>query len=173
MGRLGTSKLDLEEIKNLHFQGKTDKEIAVVLNYSPSSVAYVRRNILKLGTVYEDISISKEQEEILLGTLLGDSYIGYTHNRCRFPNITFSHCKKQELYAKTKFNKLMLSLVKYFIKLLYSIMLLFTIKALLNIFAKLFISHDLIATRQLFIIFIEVIEENNSIFFSTNDSLTA
>lgn len=106
MGRLGTSKLDLEEIKNLHFQGKTDKEIAVALNYSPSSVTYVRRNILKLGTVYEDISISKEQEEILLGTLLGDSHIGYTHNRCRFPNITFSHCKKQELYAKTKFNKL-------------------------------------------------------------------
>ena len=106
MGRLGKSKLNLEKIKELHFEGKTDKEIAEILSYSHTSVCYVRRNILKLGTVYEDITILKEQEEVLLGTLLGDSYIGYTHNKCRFPNITFSHCKRQEIYARTKFNKL-------------------------------------------------------------------
>lgn len=106
MGRLGKSKLNLEKIKGLHFQGKTDKEVANILGYSSSSVTYVRKNILKLGTVYEDLEITKDQEEILIGTLLGDSYIGYTHNKCRFPNVTFSHCEKQEVYARTKFDKL-------------------------------------------------------------------
>ena len=30
MGKLGTSKLDVEKIKKLHLQGKNDKEIAVL-----------------------------------------------------------------------------------------------------------------------------------------------
>ena len=106
MGKLGTSKLDVEKIKELHLQGKNDKEIAVLLSASPSTVCYVRKSILKLKPVIETIDLTKEQEEILIGTLLGDSYIGYTHSKCRFPNLTFCHCKKQALYANTKFNKL-------------------------------------------------------------------
>lgn len=106
MGKLGTSKLNIEKIKELHLQGKNDKEIATLLGYSHSSVCYVRRNILKYRPVLEEIDLTKDQEEILIGTLLGDSSIGYTHNKCRFPNLTFSHCKKQELYANIKFQKL-------------------------------------------------------------------
>ena len=45
MGKLGTSKLDVEKIKKLHLQGKNDKEIAVLLNASPSTVCYVRKSI--------------------------------------------------------------------------------------------------------------------------------
>lgn len=106
MGRLGASKLNLEKIKELHFKGFDDSLIAKILGYPTSSVRYCRVNILKLNTVLEDITITKEQEEILMGTLLGDSYIGYTHPKCRFPNLTFSHCKKQSIYAHTKFSKL-------------------------------------------------------------------
>lgn len=106
MGKLGTSKLDLEKIKELHFQGKNDKEIALMLGYSHSSVLYCRSQILKLPTVLEDITLTSEQEEVLIGTLLGDSSIGYTHSKCRFPNLTFSHCKKQSLYAHDKYDKL-------------------------------------------------------------------
>lgn len=106
MGKLGTSKLNIERIKELHLQGKNDKEIALILSYSPSSVHYIRRHILNLKPVLETIELSKEQEEILIGTLLGDSSIGYTHKKCRFPNLTYSHCEKQSLYAYTKYDKL-------------------------------------------------------------------
>lgn len=106
MGRLGKSKLDVEKIKELYFKGHNDSEISKLLEYPKSSVTYVRRNILNLPKVLESISLTREQEEILLGTLLGDSYIGYTHSKCRFPNLTFSHCKKQSIYAHTKFKKL-------------------------------------------------------------------
>lgn len=106
MGKLGTSKLNLEAIRELHLQGKNDKEIGKILGYSKSSVRYCRKEILHLNNVREDIELSKDQEEILLGTLLGDSYIGYTTEKCNYPHLTYCHCKKQELYAKTKYDKL-------------------------------------------------------------------
>ena len=106
MGNLGKSKLNIEKIKELYTEGLNDKEISKILNYPHTSVSYVRRKILKLPIVLETISLTQEQEEILIGTLLGDSYIGYTHSKCNYPNITFAHCKKQSIYAYTKFNKL-------------------------------------------------------------------
>ena len=62
MGKLGISKLNVEKIKELHLQGKNDKEIANLLGYSHSSVCYVRRNILKYKPVLEEIIITKNQE---------------------------------------------------------------------------------------------------------------
>lgn len=106
MGKLGTSKLNVQKIKELHLQGKNDKEISVILKYSHSSVCYVRKHILKLKPVLETIILTKEQEEILIGTLLGDSSLKYTHKGCKFPNLTFSHCESQEFYAYTKYDKL-------------------------------------------------------------------
>lgn len=106
MGSLGTSKLNVEEIKRLHFLGKNDKEIAKELGYSHSSVTYVRKNILKLPIVLESITLTKDQEEILIGTLLGDSSILYTYSGCSYPTLTYCHCKKQSIYAHTKYEKL-------------------------------------------------------------------
>ena len=52
-------------------------------------------------------------------------------------------------------------------------MLLLTILSLQKIFDKLLISHDLIATLQLFIILIVVFEANSDISFSTKDIVIA
>ena len=106
MGKLGKTKLNISRMEILYSLGYNDVKIATHLKCSKSTVTYVRSHILKYPPVLENITLTKNQEEILIGTLLGDSYIGYTHNKCKFPNLTFSHCKKQELYAKTKFNKL-------------------------------------------------------------------
>ena len=106
MRKKGNSKLNLNLIKELYLKGKNSTEIAKQLGYSPSSVNYARKNILNLPPVLESICITKEQEEILIGTLLGDSTLGYTHSKCRYPKLTYSHSKKQELYALTKFQKL-------------------------------------------------------------------
>ena len=80
MGKLGTSKLDVEKVKELHLQGKNDKEIAVLLNASPSTVCYVRKSILKLKPVIETIELTKEQEEILKAIQNVDGYHIKCHN---------------------------------------------------------------------------------------------
>lgn len=86
--------------------GYNDKKIAKHLNTPLSTITYARKEILKLNPVLDTISLTKNQEEILIGTLLGDSYIGYVYKGCKYPHLTFNHCKKQEFYAYTKFNKL-------------------------------------------------------------------
>lgn len=106
MGLKGKTKINIERLKILYSLGYNDIKISEHLKCSKRTVAYVRKEILKYPIVAENIKLSKRQENILVGTLLGDSYIGYTHKDCRYPNITFSHCKKQELYARTKYNNL-------------------------------------------------------------------
>lgn len=100
------TKLNIGRFLVLYSLGYSDRKIAEHFKVSVSNVAYLRHTILKLSPIKESYVLNKEQEEIIVGTLLGDSYIGYVHNDCLYPNLTFSHCKKQELYAKQKFNKL-------------------------------------------------------------------
>jgi len=98
------SKLNLGRLQILYSLGYNDVKIAKHLKKPLSTITYARNIILKLSPVLETISLNKYQEEVLIGTLLGDSYIGYTHDGCNYPCLTFSHCKKQEIYAKHKFN---------------------------------------------------------------------
>lgn len=86
--------------------GKTDLEISKILKIPYRTISSFRKNTLKLPLVRDNITITKEQEEILIGTLLGDSSICFTHSQCRFPNLTFSHSEKQEVYFQNKFNSL-------------------------------------------------------------------
>ena len=100
------TKLNTGKFLILYSLGYNDAKIAKHMQVKHSTITYLRHNILKLPEVAENITLNKDQEEILIGTLLGDSYIGYVHSGCKYPCLTFGHCKKQELYAMTKFNKL-------------------------------------------------------------------
>lgn len=100
------SKLNLDRMLILYSLGYNDKRIAEHLKASISTITYARQKILKLKPVLETLRLTKNQEEILIGTLLGDSYIGYVYEGCKYPCLTFGHCKKQEIYAYSKFNKL-------------------------------------------------------------------
>lgn len=113
MGKLGISNVVNKELfLKLYGEFKTDVEIAKILNVSKSTICYFRKNILKLPQSRDNISLTKNEEEILIGTLLGDSCISYTHSQCRFPKLTFSHSIKQNVYFLTKYtllNKLLSS----------------------------------------------------------------
>ena len=46
-------------------------------------------------------------ESIIIGTLLGDAWVGYIHKGCKYPRYQCSHCEKQYTYLKTIYEKLL------------------------------------------------------------------
>lgn len=99
-------KYDEDEIRKLHSEGLTDREIASELNVKVNNLATKRRRMgLKPNKNIRDTYVlSKREKEILIGTLLGDSTIRYVHDQCKYPNLTFSHGVKQKewFYWKEK-----------------------------------------------------------------------
>ena len=85
---------------------KTDLEISELMRVPHRTISNFRKNILKIPLVQDTIELNSDEIEVLVGTLLGDSYIGYVHSQSRTPNLTFSHSIKQEEYFFTKYNAL-------------------------------------------------------------------
>lgn len=108
-----TSKINKEQYLELYNAGKSDMEISTIMKAPYRTISNFRKQILKLPLVQDNVKITKEQEEILLGTLLGDSTISFTHAQCRFPKLSFVHSEKQETYFKIKFEKLNVLLSSY------------------------------------------------------------
>lgn len=98
------NKLDYNKIKELYYQNLNDNEIARLINASVNGVRYVRKDVLGLPNVIKVYPITKEMEEVLIGTLLGDGWIGYVHKGCTMPKFQVGHCIKQELYTNTIYN---------------------------------------------------------------------
>ena len=101
-------KYNDSQIIELHSSGLTDREIAEILGVTPNNLATKRR---KLGLApnkskRDTHELTKEELEILVGTLLGDSTIRYVHNQCKYPNLTFTHGLNQEEYFNWITNKL-------------------------------------------------------------------
>lgn len=111
------SRVDKELFLTYYNELKSDSVIAKEMNIPSSTITYFRKKIMQLppvGEIFqEEFRISKEQEEILIGTVLGDSCILYTHSQCRYPKITFSHSIKQREYFITKYNKLSSLMTSY------------------------------------------------------------
>jgi hypothetical protein len=100
------SKINYTVYKQYYDEGKTDLEISTLMKIPYRTISNYRKNILKWGIVEDNIVLTKEQEEILIGTLLGDTSILYVHSKSKNPHITFSHSIHQQLYFDTKYEKL-------------------------------------------------------------------
>ena len=100
-------KYDEQEILRLHELGLTDKEISEELGYEKNPFAKKRAKMgLSPNKPRETIELTQEEKEIICGTLLGDSTVRYVHNKCKYPNLTFSHSIQQKEYFLYKTNKL-------------------------------------------------------------------
>lgn len=98
---------DEEKILELHRLGLTDKEISTQLNYNSNLFAKKRARMgLFPNNPRESIELTQIELEILYGTILGDSTVRYVHDRCKYPNLTFSHSIDQREYFNFKMNKL-------------------------------------------------------------------
>lgn len=100
-------KLDYNKIKKLHSLNMNDNEIARELNASVNGVRYVRKDILKLPHVNKEVELTAEMEDVIVGTLLGDAWIGYVYSGCTSPKYQTTHSMKQEKYVKTIYNCLL------------------------------------------------------------------
>lgn len=99
-------ELDYNLIRELHSKGMNDNEIAREINASVNGVRYARKSVMGLSHNIKTYTLTQEMESIIIGTLLGDAYIGYTYNGCKYPKYSCSHCESQSLYIHTLYEKL-------------------------------------------------------------------
>lgn len=99
-------KLDYEKIKELHAQNLNDNEIAKIIGACVNGVRYARLDVMKLPNVVKDDTITPEMEEIIIGTILGDAWVGYVHKGCTAPKYQIIHAMSQYEYTKHIFEKL-------------------------------------------------------------------
>ena len=97
--------IDLNKLENLVKEGKTDKEIAEILNYSQSYIKHKRLQLkLCRGEQCKPIhyNFSCDQEQIIIGSLLGDGYIHGVKGTNSGTFLSLHHCAKQKEYIEWK-----------------------------------------------------------------------
>lgn len=94
--------LTKEVYLELYNQGLTDQQIAIKLGMHHSYISKYRKNKLSLPLVRDNIVLTKYQEEVLIGTLLGDSSIRKVHSKMLNNNLTFAHSTKHREYFINK-----------------------------------------------------------------------
>lgn len=99
------SKINHVEFMKFYDEGYKDTEIAKFMKKPHTTINYYRKNILKLPINLINITLNFSQHEILMGTLLGDTSILYTHSNCNYPKITFSHSIVQKEYFLKKYQE--------------------------------------------------------------------
>ena len=90
-----------EDVKRLHAQTKSDKEISEILNIDARRVSDLRKKLgLKTFEKWEHIGElvpTKEQEQALIGGLIGDMCIFKDKNAVNH-RMNLAHSTKQEEY---------------------------------------------------------------------------
>lgn len=97
------NKIKEDVIKYIN-EGKTNTEIIQKLNVGRSLICKIARdNNLKtnIKDINPEISLSYEEEQVLIGGLLGDSWIGLS-SHSRYPSGCIAHCIEQYDYAVYK-----------------------------------------------------------------------
>lgn len=97
------SKIKREDFEPLFYSGKSDAEIAKMLNVSYDGVYWFRRRNHYVPPrnrkFNEAVPLTDFQEQVLIGTMLGDSTM---ERRYRNANLVCAHCKEKEDYTKYK-----------------------------------------------------------------------
>ena len=100
-------KIDLVILSKLAKEGKTTKEMAEYFNVHPSAISYWKKHInegeLKIIPLFsqEEHKLSHIQEQMILGSLLGDMNIGIPRKRHSTCRLAIVHSAKQkELFMK-------------------------------------------------------------------------
>lgn len=82
-------------------------QIAEKLNVSVRQVV-CKRNKLKIGarTRFGVLDLSSDEEQVIIGSILGNGWIDCTNKERNYYRLCFSHSIKQELYCQYKFKLL-------------------------------------------------------------------
>lgn len=106
------NSIDLEKVLSLISDKYTIPKLSKYFKVSVAAMTrFIKINNISiedgryLVSVKEDIELTFEEEQVLIGGLLGDSWIGYPRNNKNF-NVcgSFTHCLEQEEYCNYKYN---------------------------------------------------------------------
>ena len=98
-----TRSFNTNKFLELYNQGLNYEEIAKIIVVSTSAINDYALSLNLAPNTYNKLIPSYEEEQILLGTLYGDGWLG---KQCKHPNGGFAHSLKQENYCKWKQEKL-------------------------------------------------------------------
>lgn len=96
-------KFDTLKFMELYNEGKNYTEIARILNVSNSTISDYAKSLNLTNNLINKINPSYEEEQIILGTLLGD---GCLIKQSINASLNFAHSLSQENYCKWKQSKL-------------------------------------------------------------------
>lgn len=98
-----TRKFDINDFTELYSLGLSDTKIAEKLKVSTSAIQDYRKslNLVSNAYKYENVILTPDQEQVLIGGLLGDGYCRLREN-CVNAKVQFAHSIKQETYLKYK-----------------------------------------------------------------------
>ena len=92
-------KFDTDKFLELYNEGYYDNEIAKILNSSPFAIQNYRSTLNLPSNICNRAIPTPEQEQIIIGSLLGDMYLGIPKNGIHARG-SFAHSLKQENYCK-------------------------------------------------------------------------
>lgn len=97
------NRISKESFMSLYNKGLNDREIGEVLKEDRKYIFYIRSKYnLSSNDRYSELLLTEEEEQIIIGGLLGDSTCRTNINS----SISFSHSLKQEQYCLWKTDKL-------------------------------------------------------------------
>jgi len=94
-------KFKKKDFLDLHSKGLTDNKIADLLGVSATRISEFRRSLNLISNKSSDINITKVQEQLIIGTVLGD---GHLYNYKDTAMLKFDHSLKQKDYLFYKYN---------------------------------------------------------------------
>ena len=106
------SKIDQNRFLELYNKNLTDMKISKILNCSEKTVNSLRNKLNLKSHQSHNIEIDLLMEQVLIGTILGDSYISCKANskelkRRKTAQLIFAHSTKQIEYTFWKWKKLL------------------------------------------------------------------
>ena len=90
---------------DLYNKSLTDPEISEIIKIPSKRVCDYRNKLGLEPNFLKEIELTDDQYQIIIGGLLGDSYM-ITPNRTETPYLIFGHSPKQKDYCKWKFDQM-------------------------------------------------------------------
>lgn len=93
----------------LYKEGLTDRIIGEKLGFSEKAINVLRNKLKLPSNIHNNTEITKEMEEVLIGTILGDAHINcrsYSSSKKITDSgiLVFAHCEAQKEYCFYKYN---------------------------------------------------------------------
>jgi len=97
-------KINEEKIIQLSKEGYSNSQIAIIMNMNPKNLTKYRFSKGIKCSRYDKLEITEEQRQVILGSILGDGYIGIDSKIAKAARMAIKHSIKQKKYVEYKYS---------------------------------------------------------------------